>query len=355
MVLMEALQPKLDHRLAELSGTYKGLSQEMQAQIRRIDGMETRLWEWRHQLEEEIRGKLVSADVSLLRVQNGLRTNDKAIQQQDERMQMLEQHLAYQEDANEDIANLSQRVADMETHNSEFVVDREINGSLVSPNTDSLSINCQLSDNKKKIDHLMEMSFELHERVQVHEETVKYLKTICENDENRSRQLLDRVEHSDWDARIKELQSGFHDLDQHKVEQADMLELLKRKLASVERTGDETSDRVHCLQERSMNVGVDELFPEDIHSMTNIVSRSDELQLQLQNIREEMQLISERTKVVEESNELASRVGSLVTQLTHVAPRVIQQQKSMDEITERINQMDGHIKRLGAKVDSERK
>lgn len=361
MVLMETLQPKLDHRLAELSGTYKGLSEEMQTQIRRIDGMETRLWEWRHQLEEEIRGKFADSDVSLLRVQNGLRANDEAIQQQDERMQMLEQHLAYQEDANEDLLNLSQRVADIETHNSESVVDRElnsnrdINSSSVSLSTDSLSINCQLADNKKKIDHLMEMSLEVHERLQVHEETVKYLKTVCENDENRSRQLLDLVEHSDWDARIKELQSGFHDLDQHKIEQSDMLEILKRKLDLTERTADETSDRVHRLQEMSMNMGVDELIPDVMHSMTNFMPRTDELQSQLENIRDEMQQIWERTKNVEESNQLASRVGSLVTQLTHVAPKVIQQQKSMDEMTKRINQMDSQIKRLCAEVDSERK
>merc|ERR1719465_3345 len=76
MVLMETLQPKLDHRLAELSGTYKGLSEEMQTQIRRIDGMETRLWEWRHQLEEEIRGRLAESDMNYARIQSTMRTTE---------------------------------------------------------------------------------------------------------------------------------------------------------------------------------------------------------------------------------------------------------------------------------------
>merc|ERR1712196_157284 len=169
----------------------------------------------------------------------------------------------------------------------------------------------------------------MHERVQVHEETVKYLKTVCEKDENRSRQLLDRVEHSAWDVRIRELQSGFRDLDQHKIEQSEMLELLQRRLDSTERT----------LQDASMKMRVDELFPDDVHCL-------DAMQLQLESMQDEIKQISDRTKVVEESSELASRVGSLVTQLTHVAPKVIQQQKNMGEMIEHIDQMDDQIKRL---------
>jgi len=255
MELLEALTPKLDRRVADLSGTYEGLSQEMRTQIQRIDGMETRLWEWRRQLEEKIQGKLADSDVNLLRVQTGMPANDRM-----------------------------QRDADVEVQNPDFLVAQGISSRRLEADTNSLSIKGQLADNTKKIDHLMEMSLKMHERVQVHEETVKHL------------------------------QSGLHDLDKCKIEQSEILELLKRKLGLTEQT--------------------------DPHPY--------ELKPQLEKIRDEMQQILERTKAVEESNELASCVGSIVTQLTHMVPNVIQQQKSMDEMTGRINQMEGQIKHLCA-------
>ncbi|CAE7415494.1 psbV [Symbiodinium natans] len=53
----EGLQPRVERRLAELSGNFKGLSDEMQAQIRRVDLLDDRRWEWRHQVEEEMQKK----------------------------------------------------------------------------------------------------------------------------------------------------------------------------------------------------------------------------------------------------------------------------------------------------------
>eukprot|EP00929_Paragymnodinium_shiwhaense_P090801 TRINITY_DN50907_c0_g1_i1.p1 TRINITY_DN50907_c0_g1~~TRINITY_DN50907_c0_g1_i1.p1 ORF type:complete len:505 (+),score=161.44 TRINITY_DN50907_c0_g1_i1:198-1712(+) len=55
----EASQSKIDRRLSEMSGALRGMSDEMQAQIRRADSWDGRLWEARHQLEEEMRVKCV--------------------------------------------------------------------------------------------------------------------------------------------------------------------------------------------------------------------------------------------------------------------------------------------------------
>eukprot|EP00913_Durusdinium_trenchii_P025178 g23637.t1 len=62
---VEALQPKFDRRMAELSGSVKGLSDEMQSQLRRVDQIDTKLWDWRHQIEEELRVRLVEVEQSL--------------------------------------------------------------------------------------------------------------------------------------------------------------------------------------------------------------------------------------------------------------------------------------------------
>ena len=58
----EGLQPRVERRLAELSGNFKGLSDEMQAQIRRVDLLDDRRWEWRHQVEEEMQKKCQGED-----------------------------------------------------------------------------------------------------------------------------------------------------------------------------------------------------------------------------------------------------------------------------------------------------
>eukprot|EP00403_Amphidinium_massartii_P049476 CAMPEP_0178459068 /NCGR_PEP_ID=MMETSP0689_2-20121128/47906_1 /TAXON_ID=160604 /ORGANISM="Amphidinium massartii, Strain CS-259" /LENGTH=84 /DNA_ID=CAMNT_0020085467 /DNA_START=25 /DNA_END=276 /DNA_ORIENTATION=+ len=43
----EAGYPRLDRRVAELMGCIKGVSDEMQLQIRRVDASDDRLWECR--------------------------------------------------------------------------------------------------------------------------------------------------------------------------------------------------------------------------------------------------------------------------------------------------------------------
>merc|ERR1740121_2274408 len=91
---MEALQPKFDRKLAELSGNYKGLSDEMQAQIRRIDQMDTRLWEWRHTVEEEVRTKFAEVEQSHQHINSAIRlanaTNEDSMKRITSRLRRLE-------------------------------------------------------------------------------------------------------------------------------------------------------------------------------------------------------------------------------------------------------------------------
>ncbi|CAJ1369264.1 unnamed protein product [Effrenium voratum] len=70
----ETLQPKVERRLAELSGNFKGLSDEMQAQIRRVDLLDDRRWEWRHQVEEELAKKCQQQEQQVQLLAAGLKT-----------------------------------------------------------------------------------------------------------------------------------------------------------------------------------------------------------------------------------------------------------------------------------------
>merc|ERR1719401_1395803 len=119
---MEALQPRFDRKLAELSGNYKGLSDEMQAQIRRIDGMDTRLWEWRHQMEDEVQKKFSEVDQHHQQASSAIRlasaTNEDSMKRVHNRLRRLEglveERLLYADEASHGIAALDARLQEVE-------------------------------------------------------------------------------------------------------------------------------------------------------------------------------------------------------------------------------------------------
>lgn len=54
----ELAQSKMDKKISEMSGAIRGLSDEAQSHIRRADMVDSRLYDMRHQMEEEFRQKL---------------------------------------------------------------------------------------------------------------------------------------------------------------------------------------------------------------------------------------------------------------------------------------------------------
>lgn len=71
----EAMQCKIDRKVSELSGAVRGLSDEMQLQIRRADTVDTRLWDFRHQLEENFQRRFAEIDAQ----SNEIITKSKAV------------------------------------------------------------------------------------------------------------------------------------------------------------------------------------------------------------------------------------------------------------------------------------
>merc|ERR1712232_1295122 len=105
-----------------MGGNYKGLSDEMQAQIRRLDQMDSRLWEWRHQLEEEVRNKFVEIERNIQRVSSSMRvmstTSDDVLKRHHQRVQRLEGVLEERGQSHEDtqsgLMNLHERLEQLE-------------------------------------------------------------------------------------------------------------------------------------------------------------------------------------------------------------------------------------------------
>jgi len=112
MINIEEFQTKVDRRLAELGGNYKGLTDEMQAQIRRVDDMDTKIWDWRHQIEDSIRLRFADLEESLQRLSSSIRikhaANEDALKRQTQRILDVEDRFAAQADVNECVENLDQ-------------------------------------------------------------------------------------------------------------------------------------------------------------------------------------------------------------------------------------------------------
>merc|ERR1712032_1760979 len=89
-----------DRRLAELSGNVKGLSEEMQSSIRRIDLMSDPLLEWQHQVEEEFRQKCADFEHGCQKISSDIRVNastvDEIQKRQNQRLQRIEIEFADQ-------------------------------------------------------------------------------------------------------------------------------------------------------------------------------------------------------------------------------------------------------------------
>lgn len=76
MNAMEVWRPNFERRVCELSGQAMGLSDETHALIRKVDQMDARFTSWRHQLEEEIRGKFTEVDTKLQQMASDLRVQN---------------------------------------------------------------------------------------------------------------------------------------------------------------------------------------------------------------------------------------------------------------------------------------
>eukprot|EP00812_Abedinium_dasypus_P007916 NODE_200_length_1824_cov_289.295647.p1 GENE.NODE_200_length_1824_cov_289.295647~~NODE_200_length_1824_cov_289.295647.p1 ORF type:complete len:534 (-),score=156.61 NODE_200_length_1824_cov_289.295647:206-1636(-) len=364
MSTMETLQPKLDRRLAELSGNYKGISDEMQAQIRRIDQMESRLWEWRHQLEEEIRGKFAETEQNFQRVAASVRianaSNEDALKRHAARVLRAEDRLAAHDDATRSLMDLHQQVADLEDRNQAQEALMSIESrDLMPPASRDLgpdsggadratvaALEARLHDIAQKMEHMVEESHDIHTRVEVHEERLKTFRTLCEDQESRYRALSDRVERSDWDGRLKELQHSTQLTDQQRSEQTDQIDLLRKKVFANETAFEEQGEQLRRLQERVAAAIVDhdgdarDVIRDALSFNMGVnIGGGDEAPLPA-NLREWMESVKADLQTVRADTELAPRVATLVGQLTDLAPRVIDQEKCVRSLLERVSRVE---------------
>jgi len=361
---MEASQPKFDRRLAELSGNYKGLSDEMQAQIKRVDQLDSKLWEFRHQLEEEIRGKVAELEQGQQTASSALRlasaTSDDSLKRYGQKMlrleRIVEERLAYTEETREHINDLYARLTEVESLRSpdlaicpvEHLRTTERNANAVEAMGDTaslLALESRLSDACQKIEMFQQENHDLHVKVEAQEERLKSLRTRIETQEDHHRSLSDRVERVDTEGSIKEVQRQLSEHIQRRTEQDEQLQLLHKRLESHEQVHDDVWENIRRVQLahpsdlaeartaelattdagqglEALNVDVQEC----LRRLKDAEVRLDELGSDLQSAKGDV--------------ELGPRVAQLVEHLKQVAPKVVDQELSVRDLHEKVGRLE---------------
>eukprot|EP00440_Ansanella_granifera_P075573 gb/GFBE01082008.1/.p1 GENE.gb/GFBE01082008.1/~~gb/GFBE01082008.1/.p1 ORF type:complete len:568 (+),score=125.24 gb/GFBE01082008.1/:1-1704(+) len=374
---IESLQPKLDRRIAELNGNYKGLSDEMQAQIRRIDQMDSRLWEWRHQLEDEIRTKFSEIEQSQQQISSAARLSTASSEDQLKRCNrrlvrlegLVDERLAAAEDVNQSLLNLHARLSEVEDlRNQDSAIFRSDELALAPAPASSpaeqlqvagdhcaiVALESRVSDATTRLEHWTQESHDIHARLEAQEERLKSLRTLIETKEEHYRWLSDRVERTDWEGRFKEIQSQVHDLEQYRVGHGEQLKLVQQKHERQEEAQEALNDQFRRLQDRGFaaGVGADGDFAglSAVHAVEEVQAAVNGVVL----LPEQVKDCSERLSKAEARLEamfsdlnslqgdasLAPRVAVLVEQLKQVAPRVMAHEVTLRDVSSKVGKLE---------------
>jgi hypothetical protein len=350
---MDQLHPKVDRRIAELSGNFKGLSDEMQSQIRRVDQMDSRLWEWRHSMEEEIRGKFSDAETNHQQISSDLRvthaTSDDALKRLNKRLVHIESSIdgkvAGAEDTNQSLLNLHRRLQEVEAAAKCSVTLQEI-GVPQMPDSNSnviAALEFRLQEACDKIDRMRHDVQENHTRVETQEERLKSLRTVLETRDEHFRGMNERLERSDWDGRFRGVDGHVAELKAHRMDLNERLEVFQKKLEAHEQMHEETTSRLRSMKPPpppQITDSADDValqLKEYIVRVTDSEHRMDELVSEVEQLR---------TNV-----EVAPRIGDLVESLKVIAPRLIDQEESVRELHDRVGRLDAQSRIASSAMD----
>ncbi|CAJ1427327.1 unnamed protein product [Effrenium voratum] len=290
----ETLQPKVERRLAELSGNFKGLSDEMQAQIRRVDLLDDRRWEWRHQVEEELAKKCQQQEQQVQLLAAGLKTQ-KGLE--DEAAKLLESEVrerATLEQVREGFVNVCGRLEALEAQREE-PSRSEVRD--VAPSDDFVAtsiyevITKRMEDLERRMEEAFQDNREIHGRMASQEEMMKTLRTLFENREDHLRTLGERVERSDWDLKLEAIRQALQEDHRERTAHAERLELLTKRVE---------------YQEQAI---------EDVCFVREQVHKEAEPEVSVALLEDQVKALSLELQEMKSENDLGPRVSALLSQL----------------------------------------
>jgi len=254
----ETVQKKLERRFAEVAGNWKGLSEEMQSQIRRSEQLDTRLGEVRRQVTEELRQRNMDFEQKLQKATSASRlgnTNvEEQVKRQSQRLQVveafLEERMKHEFEASETLGLLSTRIAALEDSHASVQSTPTTPTKAEEPEPLKLEGHPLLLSLQREIQSVTETlertAQELHAQLGAQEERLNTLRTLHEA---KDRDLIQQNQTSELEGKFELLRQQLHEKSLEKAEHADSLDLLHRKLVSQEQAHEEL--RSHFLRSRS--------------------------------------------------------------------------------------------------------
>mmetsp|Transcript_106839 Transcript_106839/g.299128 ORF Transcript_106839/g.299128 Transcript_106839/m.299128 type:complete len:518 (+) Transcript_106839:92-1645(+) len=393
---LETNLPRVERRVAEISGNLRGLSDEVQCQIRRIDQADSRLWDWRHHLEEEIRAKFNEIDQHFQQVTSSMRVQktmaDDQFKKFTQRLHKLEglvdERVTASEDTHQSIMQLHMRLTDVEDRDSERV--REMAIALPTSGTATLAadmqggtdhvavvaMEAQCTEFARKIDHMQDEFHSILERLESQEERYKSMRTLSETKDEQYRVIADRLERENWDGRFKEVQSRLQQLDETRIAHTEELEILAKKLENEEQAHDELGNVMRRMQERGAGVmaefgmtpdafedaaghgdaGAEGAMVKAGASFGSAGALAMQVATRLRDSEGRMMALASELEAVRADKDLGTHVATLVDTLRDLAPKVINHdtmlKQMQTELTAGVSECTTQGKNIGSTVDA---
>lgn len=343
---VESLQPKYDRRMAELSGNVKGLSDEMQSQLRRIDQMDSRLWEWRHQLEEELRSRLAEVEQAFQQGTSAQRvakaTNEEALKKMSQRLLrvegFVEEHHSHAEETTQGLMTLHSRIMELEElppvqglpheelERAAVEQPAAAKSSLESEQTLAAldgrltELNLEVREMVQKFEQLQRESHDTQARVEMQDEKTKSLRTMLDTKDEQYRAMLDKFQDANVDGRLKAMQSKVQDLDATSTDLVEKLQILQQKVENQEQdaaSGVAAALRLPSPRFNRSGAATPNL---DISAASQEVRQCQE---RLDSFESHLCGMEEQVQVLMRDQGVGVHVSVLVSQLKDIVPKVI--------------------------------
>lgn len=365
---MESLQPRQDQRVAEITGQFKGLSDNMQAQLRRMDLMDDRLSEWRRQTEEDLRQRHVHLEQLVQRIGSGARLTSASSEENHQRLSQrihkleadVQERAVLQEEVCQSLTSAWERLQTIESQTwrdpkagpeASVCTVNKLACSLPTDESTSATqlvlIQQAVTDVVSKVEGMFQDVRDAHASLSTHEEHQKTLRTLINASEENFRALSNRVERGDWDRRLEQLQQAIQEGVSHKMAHKEHIELMAKRIEYQEQAHDELCSshwqlmqNVNAAGELSKQRQQDyKVSPVQANNTSEIAAALEACQL----------------RMVKTEN----GVSALVLALKEVMPKVVEQQAAIQtlqslganaEVHEQMTRMEDRVCQLGDSI-----
>mmetsp|Transcript_15355 Transcript_15355/g.49323 ORF Transcript_15355/g.49323 Transcript_15355/m.49323 type:complete len:1176 (+) Transcript_15355:161-3688(+) len=354
----EASVPKLDRRVAEVHGTVKGLSEEMQSQIRKINGVEEWVFSAHQQLQTDLRAKMAELEQQVQKVSSAVRITEVNTEESQKRFSSrlarlendVDNRLSSQEDGG--FASVFARLEALEDRSlteeaQRFALAAPLSGARSHAghhhtehfeSAQMSMVEKRLEDLGSTTDRVFQDMHEVHTRMAEQRVELGTLRTLLDTREDHLKQLGDRMEKaSSWESKMQAFQQAVQEGATRAIGQQERLELLLRRVEHQESQADELREAHERLAQAHRGM----------QAMINQNGDADEGEgfaggrAALEEIRSIMRLTEDRVNdltyemsTTRDELSVVPQITALVVQLKDMVPRVVDHDRRIRELAE---------------------